>query len=52
MRDGTAKALGPFVLCVTGNGNVTHGVLDMLKELPIERVRVEDLPALVRDPSM
>ena len=52
MRDGTPTTLGPFVVCVTGNGNVTHGVLDMLKELPIESVRVEDLPALVNDPSM
>lgn len=30
---------------------MTQGVLDMLKELPIERVNVEDLPALVSDPS-
>ena len=52
MRDGTPKVLGPFVVCATGNGNVTHGVLDMLKELPIEKVKVEHLAALVSDPSM
>ncbi|GBE85762.1 predicted protein [Sparassis crispa] len=49
--EGTPKCLGPIVLGVTGAGKVADGVLDILKELPIQRVEVEDLPALVSDPG-
>lgn len=34
------------------NGNVSQGVLSILDELPIVKVRVEDLPALVNNPGM
>ena len=34
------------------NGNVSQGVLSILGELPIVKVRVEDLPALVNNPGM
>ncbi|PCH34748.1 hypothetical protein WOLCODRAFT_139556 [Wolfiporia cocos MD-104 SS10] len=48
---GTPKSLGPIVFGVTGSGKVADGVLDILQELPIVRVKVEDLPALVSDPA-
>ncbi|KAG5650501.1 hypothetical protein H0H81_012014 [Sphagnurus paluster] len=50
---GTPAALGPFVIGLTGvltgirTGNVSQGFLDILKELPIEKVAVKDLHALV-----
>ncbi|KAG8691455.1 hypothetical protein FRC08_010176 [Ceratobasidium sp. 394] len=44
---GTSPALGPFVVAVTGNGNVAQGALEMLKELPVVYVKPKDLPALV-----
>ncbi|KAG9087808.1 hypothetical protein FRC06_002352 [Ceratobasidium sp. 370] len=44
---GTSPALGPFVVAVTGNGNVAHGALEMLRELPVVYVKPKDLPALV-----
>ncbi|KAG8215828.1 Saccharopine dehydrogenase-domain-containing protein [Butyriboletus roseoflavus] len=50
LRDGTPKSLGPFVIGLTGNGNVSQGVLSILGELPIVNVRVQDLPALVNNP--
>ncbi|ESK83942.1 saccharopine dehydrogenase (nadp+ l-glutamate-forming) [Moniliophthora roreri MCA 2997] len=49
--EGTPKALGPFVIGLTGTGNVAEGCLSILSELPIERVRVEDLHALVTNPD-
>ncbi|PPR06507.1 hypothetical protein CVT24_002635 [Panaeolus cyanescens] len=49
--NGTPAALGPFVIGLTGNGNVSQGCLSMLQELPIEKVRVEDLEALVKNPT-
>ncbi|KAF8646029.1 hypothetical protein AX16_007454 [Volvariella volvacea WC 439] len=45
--EGTPPALGPFVIGLTGNGNVAQGCLSMLEELPIQRVRVQDLHGLV-----
>ncbi|KAG9312632.1 Saccharopine dehydrogenase-domain-containing protein [Chiua virens] len=50
-KDGTPKTLGPFVIGVTGNGNVSQGALSILGELPIVKVRVQDLPALVSNPD-
>ncbi|KAG8708682.1 hypothetical protein FRC09_001090, partial [Ceratobasidium sp. 395] len=44
---GTSPALGPFVVAVTGSGNVAQGALEMLKELPVVYVKPKDLPALV-----
>ncbi|KAH6904845.1 Saccharopine dehydrogenase-domain-containing protein [Coprinopsis sp. MPI-PUGE-AT-0042] len=48
---GTPPALGPFVIGLTGRGQVSQGCLSMLSELPIQNVRVQDLDALVRDPN-
>ncbi|KAI0041595.1 hypothetical protein FA95DRAFT_1683107 [Auriscalpium vulgare] len=48
---GTPKSLGPFVFGVTGNGNVTQGILAILAELPIVKVAPESLPALVSNPD-
>ncbi|KAG8754690.1 hypothetical protein FRC11_006528 [Ceratobasidium sp. 423] len=48
---GTSPALGPFVIAVTGNGNVARGALDMLKELPVVYVKPKDLPSLVSNPE-
>ncbi|CAE6447590.1 unnamed protein product [Rhizoctonia solani] len=48
---GTSPALGPFVVAVTGNGNVAMGALDMLKELPVVYVKPKDLPSLVSNPE-
>ncbi|KAF9236788.1 Saccharopine dehydrogenase-domain-containing protein [Melanogaster broomeanus] len=49
--DGTPKSLGPFVIGLTGNGNVSQGVLSILEELPIIKVAVKDLPTLVSSPD-
>ncbi|KAI9511190.1 Saccharopine dehydrogenase-domain-containing protein [Russula earlei] len=48
---GTPKSLGPVIFGVTGNGNVTQGILSILSELPIIKVNADDLPALVGDPT-
>ncbi|KZT33116.1 hypothetical protein SISSUDRAFT_993382 [Sistotremastrum suecicum HHB10207 ss-3] len=45
--EGTPPAIGPFVIGVTGSGNVASGVLDTLKHLPIEICPADQLPALV-----
>ncbi|KAF9530085.1 Saccharopine dehydrogenase-domain-containing protein [Crepidotus variabilis] len=44
---GVPEGLGPFVVGVSGTGNVSQGALDMLHELPITKVGVEDLEGLV-----
>ncbi|KAF5378151.1 hypothetical protein D9615_007633 [Tricholomella constricta] len=44
---GTPPTLGPFVIGLTGTGNVSQGCLDILSELPIENVSVKDLHSLV-----
>ncbi|KAJ7095979.1 Saccharopine dehydrogenase-domain-containing protein [Mycena belliarum] len=46
-NEGTPKKLGPFIIGLTGTGNVTNGCLSMLSELPIERISVKDLANLV-----
>ncbi|KAJ7784692.1 Saccharopine dehydrogenase-domain-containing protein [Mycena metata] len=46
-NEGTPSKLGPFIVGLTGTGNVTNGCLSMLAELPIEHVSVKDLGALV-----
>ncbi|TFK35818.1 Saccharopine dehydrogenase-domain-containing protein [Crucibulum laeve] len=50
-REGTPGKLGPFVIGLTGNGKVAEGCLSMLAELPIQRVTVKDLDALVSNPE-
>ncbi|KAF8321368.1 hypothetical protein DL93DRAFT_2130912 [Clavulina sp. PMI_390] len=47
---GMPRAVGPFVVTVTGSGNVSQGALDMLAELPVTFVSPAQLPALVSDP--
>ncbi|KAI0302611.1 Saccharopine dehydrogenase-domain-containing protein [Russula brevipes] len=51
IEHGTPRILGPVIIGVTGNGNVTQGILSILSELPIVKVNVDDLPALVSDPA-
>ncbi|KAH8995677.1 Saccharopine dehydrogenase-domain-containing protein [Lactarius akahatsu] len=51
VEHGTPKSLGPVIFGVTGNGNVTQGVLSILSELPIATVNVQDLPALCGNPG-
>ncbi|KAJ7319097.1 Saccharopine dehydrogenase-domain-containing protein [Mycena albidolilacea] len=46
-NEGTPKKLGPFIIGLTGTGNVTNGCLSMLAELPIEHISVKDLGPLV-----
>ncbi|KAF8208713.1 Saccharopine dehydrogenase-domain-containing protein [Mycena galopus ATCC 62051] len=46
-NEGTPKKLGPFIIGLTGTGNVTNGCLSMLSELPIEHISVKDLGPLV-----
>lgn len=48
--EGTPAALGPVVIGVTGTGKVAQGALDLLAELPIQKVSVDELSRLVRDP--
>ncbi|KAG6811583.1 hypothetical protein H0H92_006747 [Tricholoma furcatifolium] len=50
-QGGTPPVLGPFVIGLTGTGNVTQGCLDILNELPIQKVEVEELDKLVKDPN-
>ncbi|KAF7291646.1 hypothetical protein HMN09_01255800 [Mycena chlorophos] len=52
--EGTPRRLGPFIIGLTGTGNVTNGCLSILEELPIEPVAVHDLGALVsqQDPDL
>ncbi|KAG0178730.1 hypothetical protein DFQ29_003062 [Apophysomyces sp. BC1021] len=47
--EGTPKDFGPLVYAFTGDGNVSHGALDIFKQLPHEFVPAEDLPKLVND---
>ncbi|KAJ6508932.1 Saccharopine dehydrogenase-domain-containing protein [Mycena sanguinolenta] len=46
-NEGTPRKLGPFIVGLTGTGNVTNGCLSMLAELPIENISVKDLGPLV-----
>ncbi|KAJ8521319.1 hypothetical protein ONZ45_g1975 [Pleurotus djamor] len=50
-EDGTPPALGPIIIGLTGNGNVSSGCLSMLSELPIQYVQVKDLDKLVKEES-
>ncbi|KAH8993244.1 Saccharopine dehydrogenase-domain-containing protein [Lactarius hatsudake] len=51
VEHGTPKSLGPVIFGVTGNGNVTQGILSILSELPIATVNVQDLLALCSNPE-
>ncbi|KAJ6584864.1 Saccharopine dehydrogenase-domain-containing protein [Mycena capillaripes] len=46
-NEGTPRKLGPFIIGLTGTGNVTNGCLSILSELPIEQISVKDLGGLV-----
>ncbi|KAG6841649.1 hypothetical protein C0991_008634 [Blastosporella zonata] len=46
-QGGIPPVLGPFVIGLTGNGNVTQGCLDILAELPIQKVEVSELQSLI-----
>ncbi|CAG8733064.1 11885_t:CDS:2, partial [Acaulospora colombiana] len=43
---GTPKETGPYIVALTGNGNVSQGALSLLNELPLKHIRAEDLPTL------
>ncbi|KXN92623.1 Alpha-aminoadipic semialdehyde synthase [Leucoagaricus sp. SymC.cos] len=45
---GTPRALGPVVICVTGAGNVARGSLSMLDELPLKKINASELEGLCR----
>ncbi|KAI9256769.1 Saccharopine dehydrogenase-domain-containing protein [Helicostylum pulchrum] len=49
VKNGTPKDFGPLVYAFTGSGNVTHGALEMFKEVPHEFVPAQDLEKLVND---
>ncbi|PIL32665.1 hypothetical protein GSI_05369 [Ganoderma sinense ZZ0214-1] len=49
--DGTPKSLGPLVIGITGTGNVAHGCLDLLEELPVEHINADQLRKVVTDPN-
>ncbi|KAJ7596298.1 Saccharopine dehydrogenase-domain-containing protein [Mycena floridula] len=49
--EGTPKKLGPFIIGLTGTGNVAEGCLSILQELPIVKVAVADLSKLIADPD-
>ncbi|KIM44362.1 hypothetical protein M413DRAFT_443357 [Hebeloma cylindrosporum] len=46
-QHGTPPELGPFVIGLTGTGQVAQGCLSMLKELPIEMIPVDQLENLM-----
>ncbi|KAJ7288450.1 Saccharopine dehydrogenase-domain-containing protein [Mycena rebaudengoi] len=46
-NEGTPRKLGPFIIGLTGRGNVTNGCLSILAELPTEHIRVKDLGELI-----
>ncbi|TFK51437.1 hypothetical protein OE88DRAFT_1718878 [Heliocybe sulcata] len=48
---GTPRSVGPIVIGVTGSGKVAQGMLDILEDLPVQRVQVKELERLVRDPE-
>ncbi|KAL1942345.1 hypothetical protein VTO73DRAFT_6409 [Trametes versicolor] len=49
--DGTPKSLGPIVIGVTGTGKVAQGCLDILEDLPTQRITVDQLHSVVTDPN-
>ncbi|KAI5116909.1 hypothetical protein M0805_000804 [Coniferiporia weirii] len=51
-REGTPRSMGPFVIVVTGSGQVSAGALSLLREtLPTQDISVGELPKLVEDPA-
>lgn len=50
-QKGAPKETGPYVIALTGNGNVSQGALDLLKELPIRHVTVAELSKLATSPD-
>lgn len=50
-QKGAPKETGPYIIALTGNGNVSQGALDLLKELPIRHVTVAELARLATSPG-
>lgn len=46
--DGLPRELGPMIFVITGHGNVSKGALYILKCLPHEWVKPEDLEKLAK----
>ncbi|KAI0819731.1 Saccharopine dehydrogenase-domain-containing protein [Trametes gibbosa] len=49
--EGTPKSLAPIVIGVTGTGKVAQGCLDILEDLPIQKITVDQLHSVVTDPN-
>jgi len=50
-EEGTPEPTGPFIIAVTGNGNVAKGALHVLDHLPIKHITINQLHNLATDPS-
>ena len=50
-KDGVPAELQPLVIAVTGGGNVSNGVHEVLAQLPLADVEPGDLTTLVSDPA-
>ncbi|KAG8832376.1 hypothetical protein FRC17_001423 [Serendipita sp. 399] len=48
---GTPPATGPYIIALTGNGNVSQGALNLLHELPLKHMPAKDLKALATNPD-
>lgn len=49
--EGVPSELQPLIVAVTGGGNVSNGVHEVLDQLPIQDVAPEELAALVSNPD-
>lgn len=45
-QKGTPRATGPYIVALTGNGNVSQGALSLLQELPIKMITLDALEGL------
>jgi alpha-aminoadipic semialdehyde synthase len=50
-EEGTPEPTGPFIIAVTGNGNVAKGALHVLNNLPVRHISIGELHNLAIDPS-
>ena len=48
LKGGIPKSKCPMVFAVTGSGRVSQGILEVLEQLPHEKVSPEDLPDFVQ----
>ncbi|MEM4728581.1 MAG: bifunctional lysine ketoglutarate reductase /saccharopine dehydrogenase family protein [Thermoplasmata archaeon] len=50
-RDGLPESLSPFIIGVTGYGNVAGGVWEMLRELPVKELSPDEIEEGLKAPS-